>query len=276
MKCHLTMGGNSLNPVEQLVHHWKTIYQSDDPLNEIIKHDGEIPKQISNHFQFELYPEPFYGYLSEDISQDALLLLINPGLYEGSPEEIARLNAFTKERYATWTKDEYENEKIYLGNVNPKSYKWREGKRKQMERVIPQPKRVPFLHTMELFPYHSKKWSDLPENAKTWLLNNKTTCMNFEAIKYMAEHNKTKSIIGIGINWIDIFKQFKVEPISYKTFNNSKGNVGHRVFHFQLSENATPILIYVACSMHLPKDARVINYFEEVLSLKRLVEVDNG
>jgi hypothetical protein len=255
-----------MNPVNQLVNHWKAIYQSENPLKEIIKHDGEVPKGIKDNFQFELYPEPYYGYLNEDISEDALLLLINPGLYDGTPEEIDSHNAFTKERYSTWTKNEYIKEKHYLGQVNPVSLNWREKKKKQMERVIPHPNKIPFLHTMELFPYHSKSWSGLSSEAKSWLMNNETTRMNFEAIKYIAEHNETRYIIGIGINWIDIFERFGCKPVSYKPFYNSKGNYAHRVYHFQLSKGATPILIYVACSMYLPKDPMVLAYFEEILS----------
>jgi len=256
-----------VNPVDQLVSHWKEIYNSNSPEKELLLHDGEVPKEITHYFQFELYPEPFYGYLNDVLSNDALLLLINPGEFKGNAEEISRLNSFTKERYTIWTKREYLNEKDLLRKIAPKSIEWRNRKKKQVERVIPNPKKVNFLHTMELFPYHSKNWTGLSERAKSWMLNTKTTKLNFEAIKYLTVARKINNIIGIGINWLDIFERFGYQPTYYQPFYNDKGNFTHRVFSYQLSEAATPIIIYVANSMHLPKDPNVIKCFEKLLKV---------
>lgn len=250
-----------MDPLSQLVNHWKEIYSSSDPLAEIKKHDFDVPDSIKNNFQFDVYPEPFYGYLNEDISKDGLLLLINPGEFNGTKDEINKLNEFIKERYTLWSKEQYKNEKVLLGKVNSKSFNWRQSKKRQLNRII-SPEKIDFLHTMELFPYHSKKWKSLPNDAKEWLFNSKTTKLNFEVIEYLVKNKKVNYVYGIGIGWIEIFASFGYDPKEYYEFKNGNGNYSHRLFIYKVNSEATPIVIYVGHGMNFPRNSEVVSYMK--------------
>src|SRR5687767_10751923 len=67
------------SPLQRFTTHWREIYQSDDPWAALAPFEGTLPPELLRQMDRRLFPGPFYGLWSDDLSQDGVLLLINPG-----------------------------------------------------------------------------------------------------------------------------------------------------------------------------------------------------
>lgn len=68
--------------------------------------------------QTQYVSESFYVYLGEDMTKDALLLLINPGSVDEEEKVCSdkEFNEFHRDRYLNWKRNEYFKEKGLLKN----------------------------------------------------------------------------------------------------------------------------------------------------------------
>lgn len=55
----------------------------------------------------QLFPEAFYGLWGDDLSQDGVLLLINPGAGPAHDDQARNWNESIRRRFATWGEIEY-------------------------------------------------------------------------------------------------------------------------------------------------------------------------
>lgn len=67
--------------INAMIKYWKNEFDQQIELEEY--KSGEqflsIPSKFQKKFRFELYPQPFYGYFSENMKDDILMPLLNPG-----------------------------------------------------------------------------------------------------------------------------------------------------------------------------------------------------
>ena len=247
-------------------------------LDSIIEGLGEIPPKFKKKFQLEYYPEPFYGYILEDMTNDVLVPLINPGeikkedlslLFESESFEqtITLSNNHIKERHLTWNKDDYlRREKEFLEIIGEKE--WRNQRFKQCRNIIG--KDIDFMHTIEFFPFHSKKFT-INKSEEKWLQEHKYTQLSIDAIEEISKKRLVKHIICIGKVWITILKlydeKFKLE--SHEQLYGPNGGIAHTIYKFKPidSPNALPIVVYSGPSMSLPREERAVNIMRNYLEI---------
>ncbi|RFB12728.1 hypothetical protein DZB84_18430 [Bacillus sp. HNG] len=239
---------------------------------------GDIPQHIRKKFQFDFFPEPFYGYLHEDMSNDVLVPLINPGqisveslkpLFPTSPIESVRTlsNNRIKERHLTWNKKDYLQGEINLLQGNQK---WRSTKFNQCKIIMGED--IGFLHTIEFFPFHSARWNLSRELQEKWIYSLKPTKLAINAIEEISKERKVKHILGIGKVWATILNwhkdKFSLEE--YQELYGPKGGRSHIVYKYKPlnSPSSLPIVIYSGSSMHLPtKDEKAVNLIRRYLEI---------
>lgn len=269
-----TYGVNELS-LENYINYWKEYFESTpEELKQI------LPQEIINNFDTDFYPEPYYGYLSEDNSNDALLLLINPGdvqlekLYNANPglsyESITeRFNNTVKDRIINWNKQDYE--KYEQLNKKTPAGKWRASRLKQIEDVVGQ--KLNFLHTIEFFPYHSKRWNVRKNLKQDWLYSLESTQLSVNAIVSLAIESQLKCIIGIGLDWTILFKEYShlVELVNEEIMLGRTGKPAHRIYKYRVKNqpNSLPIVIYSGSSMNLP-----VNTTNAVSLLRDALEIE--
>ncbi|OOM78801.1 hypothetical protein [Clostridium sp. BL-8] len=251
------------NPVSELLKYYRRIYQSKDPIKEILKVEGEIPKSVKEKIQSQFSPEPFYGY------KDALLLLINPGEVSSEKNVCSdeMFNKFHKDRYLNWTRKEYLEEGERLKEIHRIGNKWREKRREEINNIV-SPEEVPFMHTMEFFPYHSKQFNFGSKTNMEWMCDLKTSELLMKSIKYIAEHNKVKYIFGIGLPWVTIFEYYRLKPCEVKEWKNpNTGKYRFRLFKYKFEGNSVPVIISILGSgrIALPKNSEVVEVIRKML-----------
>ncbi|ACT03358.1 hypothetical protein Pjdr2_4745 [Paenibacillus sp. JDR-2] len=244
--------------LESYLSYWNQFYASG-------KYDLKeaLPAEVISYFDADFYPEPFYGYLNEDMSNDALLLLINPGdilidkLRKSNPsldyEGICRqFNDFVGNRYLNWTKEDYIHNEV-INRTTPGG-KWRASRLKQLEQLTNE--NLGFLHTLEFFPFHSKQWNVRKSLKEEWLYELESTQLAMQAIGDISTQRKTKHIVGIGLDWVVLFGKYPelFERTNEYTITGKTGKPAHRVFQFKVKGNSDslPIVIYSGSSMNLP------------------------
>lgn len=250
-----------------LIEFWNSIFQANNILEELYKQEGfaNLSRKVIDKFQLNFCPEPYYGYLNEDTSNDVLLLLLNPGQIseEGKDKQtIAERNRIVKERYTIpWKRNDYLHEEQLLKVIS----NWRDVRFKQVQGIVGQ---FGFLHTMEFFPFHSKHYPS--QLTKPWVYNLQSTKLAFNAVKEIAVKRRVKHIFSIGRNWEVIFKKYKV-PLTKEVILTKHGGkrFSFRFLRFQFTPESLPILICTLGSgaMSLPTDNFAITVAQNMLGL---------
>lgn len=268
--------------VAELNSFWIDFFSSQNPnkIGSYIDGFGNIPLNIKEKFQLDFYPEPFYGYFHEDMTNDILVPLINPGqisveslkqFFPSSSDErtIALSNNHIKERHLTWNKEDYvRREKEFIRIQGEKN--WRNIKFKQCKKLIGDD--IGFMHTIEFFPYHSASWNVTKELQENWIYNLESTKLAINAIEEISKKHLVKHIIGIGKVWASILDfyedMFYLE--SYQELYGPNGGRAHNIYKYKPlnSPSSLPIVIYSGSSMHLPtKDEKAVNLIRSYLEL---------
>ena len=267
------MNDANQNPVEQLLSYYRNIYSSENLIEEIMKIEGDMPQAIKENIQLKYAAEPFYGYFDDDMSKDALLLLINPGEVDENRGFCSayEFNEFHKERYLNWTKNEYFEDSERLKKIHPSGNRWRESRKREINRIINFKEfieEIPFLHTIEFFPFHSKKFNFASPNNMDCMCKSKSSSLIFEAIKYMAEQHKVKCIFGIGLPWITIFEKYGVKACDKREYKNeSTGRYRFRLYKYKFAENSVPIIISIsgAGKISIPSNPEIVDEIRKMI-----------
>lgn len=268
--------------VIKLDSYWKDFFSPANNLNIESNFEGfeNIPLKIKEKFQLDFFPEPFYGYFHDDMSNDVLVPLINPGqisaeslqtLFPSPSNEITKMlsNNHIKERHLTWTKEDYiKREQEFIDIQGEKN--WRNTKFKQCKTIVGN--EIGFMHTIEFFPFHSASWNISKQLQENWLYSLKTTKLAIDAIEEISKKRLVKHIIGIGKVWVDILNWYEEKFFleSYQELRGPNGGRAHNIYRFKLKNSPTslPIVIYSGSSMNLPtKDEKAVNLIRSYLEI---------
>jgi hypothetical protein len=254
-----------LTPIEEFTNFWQDIFTSDNPSERLQELDGKMPVSIATKVNTHVYPESYYGYLGEDISSDVILLLINPGYIEEDDDYIQRYNAFIKHRHLHWTKAEYLQEDKLLGDMHPAALRWRNVRKRQAENILHET--IGFLHTIEFYPYHSKKWAVYKPQEKNHIYSIQSTNKAFRAITYLAKSRRPKAIFAIGKPWLEIFTHYGFKSKNEEISKPNSKRFSHKFHQFRVRECALPIVVYIngAGGMNLPCEDEATNVMRRLL-----------
>ena len=257
--------------VKELENYWRVFFNSNNE-----NYLEEMPKELLEHFNLEYLPEPYYGYLTEDMSEDVVLLLLNPGAVDLKVQEqffnakesehlVQLANAYVVNRHLDWSKEDYLKQE----QVNYPGRDWRRKKLLQCEKLVGH--NIPFLHTIELFPYHSKNWNMKKSLKQDWLYNLKSTHLFVNSVEEIAKNKLSKYVFGIGKDWVEILNRYpeKFKLSNYEEISGPKGGRAHSIYQFKVigSSDALPIIIYSGVSMNLPvNDERAVEVFRGFLN----------
>jgi hypothetical protein len=264
----------------ELYKFWRGFYtqQIDGTTPNYDKVFGGMPEFIKEKFCVEYYPEPFYGYIHEDMSNDVLMPLINPGQVDeeflqkffgtsSKEETVIKSNFNVKNRHLNWNKDDFlfNEDKEYLGR------EWRRKKLNQCKKIIGND--ISFLHTIEFFPFHSANWNMRKNIKEDWIYSLETTNLFVNAIEEVSRNRLVKHILGVGKDWVTILESYKSKFFmeSYEVMTGPKGGRAHSIYKFKPinSINPLPIVIYSGVSMNLPvNDENAVKVLSEFLELK--------
>jgi len=270
--------------VNKLVNEWRRVYISEKPLAVLEELDGTYPSMIRkdmNRSSF-LLPEPFYGPFESDMTNDILVLLMNPGEVKEQIKYAPTINASTEERYTKWDRNNFLQEcgrlderwinlhknscssECVLHNHMPDGCRWR--RERYREARFDVGLSFDLLNTMEYIPYHTKKFNDLDQNTQNWMLDANTTKMAFNAVCEIAENHLVKHIISLGAAWINIFEAHNYEAIEDITVKNSDNKILGRLIKYQISETALPIVIHlIPRAVKFPVRPSVVNVMRRML-----------
>lgn len=271
--------------IHELHSYWVDFFNSQDSkgnLNPV--RFGEIPPYIQEKFQVEFYPEPFYGYFLDDMKNDILVPLINPGLV--SEDHVKKLfvsdsfetskskwNNQIIERHLGWKKEDYlKREMEFIEILGKGKENWRYQKLNQCKKLVGN--EIGFMHTIEFFPFHSHKWEMKKEMKDNWLNSLPSTKLAIHAIEEISKNCLVKHIIGIGKDWATILATYEDTFIleSYEYLTGPKGGRSGEIFKYRPinSPNSLPIVIYSGVAMNLPATNK-----EAVSILKNFLELED-
>lgn len=284
-----------INPaVSKLVHQWRKIYESDNPLQLLREIDGDFPIELveeMNQTDF-LLPEPFFAPLESDMKNDLLLLLMNPGEVKEQGKYADSINKATFERYVNWERDDFyqecgrlDSQKIpipkkkkicspscILHNLSWDGCRWRRIRYREAKFDV----KLSFdlLNTMEYIPYHSKRYNDL-SSIQNWMHSANTTKMAFDAVCEIANNHLVKYIVSLGSAWINILHMHGYLPDEDVSIRNSDNNVLGRLLKYQIKDSALPIVIHLyPRAIRLPSRQSVINEMRRMLGEPILKDAD--
>lgn len=250
-----------MDSVQYLIDYWKSVFLHENS-NEILEKEySVIPRKTMESFQTEFLPEPYFGYFHEDMSNDILALLINPGevsedilniLAEGESreEKVVSWNNQIRNRHLHWGKEEFikwDKKLVEIASQvtdNPrlkKALMWREIRRKQALGFSS----FNFFHTIEFFPYHSTRFAVSSEEQLKWMFELETTNLAVNTVLEIAREKKVKHIIGSQVPWRDILKYKGVPLVQTVTVIKQGGSrFSCKFFKFQPTPDSLPIIIY--------------------------------
>lgn len=266
-----------------LLTYWKTVFSSTDPVGHLKASENwsQVPPSVHAKFDDNFLPEPFYGYFHEtdNLQDDVLLLLINPGevpdddltaRYPADSISASRAlwNKDTISRHLSWTsQDFYDKEPI----------KWREERRKGIERILDQ--NVRFLHTIEFFPFHSRDWTVDVQSQQKWIYELKSTKLSLGAIRDLAKEKQLKAIVGLNKVWKDILEAdngiLQPEQVTeVEIWRPSKSKWSFQISLYEFADGSLPILITRLGGGHikLPSDPAAIQVIQALLRHEPLPE----
>lgn len=254
------------SPLQRFTAHWREIYQSDDPWAALAPFEGTLPPELLRQMDRRLFPGPFYGLWGDDLSQDGVLLLINPGAGPEHDDQARGWNEGIRHRFATWGEAEYlAYDADERRRAEDLGLRWRLQRQRQAERATGLPTR--FLHIIESCPYHSRRWAVLSREARRRIAKLPTTRLAVEAILDIARGRKARFILGIGEPWREIFAEHGLTGETREIRGPEGKRFSHRLARYQVGPGALPIIIYVsgAGGMHLPRDAEAIGLLHELM-----------
>lgn len=264
------------NGLKNYINFWDNVFNSEDPLNACRESDGGLYDELNEKHQLidsHLYPEPYYGYLAEDISKDLIVLLHNPGAGDLTVEN---MNAFTKERYLKWDKNKYQEEcgyrdkdyyqiqgdccSCHLRTIHSSvGCGWRRIRWHQAKFQIGLD--FDFMHTMEIAPYHTKDF----RGQLQMIIESKPVESLYNAVRDIATHHKVRYLFAIGSGWNSLFEHFNVQSSETITSNTSNG----KVYVYRVTPDALPILVYPSLGggMNLPANKELLYGIRRVYEL---------
>jgi len=270
--------------VKKLTEQWKKVYKSNNPLKSLEEIDGQYPSMIREEMEQPsfLLPEPFYGPLESDMTNDLLVLLMNPGEVKEQDKYAPTINSSTIERYTKWNRTDFLdecgrldkkwinigknscNDGCILHNHSIDGCRWR--RQRYREAKFDMGLDIDLLNTMEYIPYHTKKFNDLDKDIQKWMLEANTTKMAFDAVREIAENHLVKYIVSLGSAWINILEAHGYQPVEDKTVRSAENAVLGRLKKYQISENALPIVIHlVPKAVRFPTRPSVVNEMRRML-----------
>jgi hypothetical protein len=243
------------NGLQNYMEYWKNIFLSNDPITALGLNDFQ--KDLER-FEIDVLPEPYYGYFHEDMTNDVLLLLLNPGA-KGERTQHQEWDALVKKRYTElWSKEYFVEEEEEIR----KSSNWRDQYLKKASDLV---NGAEFLHTMEFFPFHSRK-DELKRLKYKWM-NHISTELAFQALKDIAVNHKTKAILNVVDIWNQLLEKNGVPLIHHielKKHTNKEFSFQFKVYKF--TENSLPILYCkLNGSMGLPKNKYAVQVARRLL-----------
>lgn len=256
----------SLSPLMAFTAYWKSVYDQTNPLEHLSLYQQSALRQLISRMDVRHYPEPYYGLWDDCLQEDGVLLLINPGEVRFDDETVHRINQGVQQRFRSWNKDDYLNhDRDNLTNRHDIGLQWRVKRKAQAERIIEQS--IRFLHIIEYFPYHSKRWNTLTTEERQCISTLSVTQLAMQAIIDIAQYKKARFIFGIGEPWADIFRQhgFALQKEELRKPNGKR--FSHRLYWVKPTETALPIIIYVsgAGGMSLPQEQDVVSRIRALL-----------
>lgn len=222
------------------------------------------------------------------MSNDILVLLMNPGEVKEQSKYASNINNCTVERYRRWERSNFlqecgrlDKEWTKIGTNNPcrpgcilhnhaiDGCKWR--RQRYREAKFDLGLTFDLLNTMEYIPYHTKKFNDLDRDTQKWMLDASTTKMAFEAVCEIANNHLVKHIVSLGSAWIRILESHGYKPIEDITIRNSDKTVLGRLKKYQISQYALPIVVHlVPNAVRFPARPSVVNEMRRMLGEKPL------
>ncbi|MEK3993037.1 hypothetical protein [Robertmurraya sp. FSL R5-0851] len=274
--------------IQELSAYWKKQYLQQKDLSSFQAEDNDF-KEISirtrEKFNLNYFPQPFYGYFEEDMKNDVLVPLINPGSLNASDvlkqfpsdseiESRKQWNLNIVERHCTniWTKEVFhQKEREYDRVFGGKNKHWRGRKLIEVRQLLGED--IGFLHTIEFFPFHSDSWKVSKKDRET-LYNLPSTIHAIRVLEEIASTRAVRHILGIGLPWIDILSHYSNLFVleDCKTLKGPKGKVGQRFYKFKPVRNSEglPLVIYSTSSMNLPTNQEGVDIILEFLEHNRI------
>lgn len=189
--------------LQSYIKYWQQIFSSDDPIKALRLYNFE--KEMSL-FDLDVPPEPYYGYFHEDMTDDVLLLLFNPGTKEKRTGEDG-WNQSVKKRYTElWTKKRYEEEELRIKEES----NWRHTYLESAKNIVGN---AGFLHKMEFFPFHSQRDLTSKKFKDRWI-NHESSELAFQALKDIAINQKVKQILTVNEIWPLVLEKHNV-PLTH-------------------------------------------------------------
>lgn len=281
-----------MSAVQRLVDFWRGIYESPDPMRRIQELEENYPQELIDEAQTPhfLYPEPFYGPFEEDMSNDLLVLLMNPGAVREVDNYSSKINQNVVERYKSWRRSDFLQEcgcldtkripiprtrsickeSCPLHGIHANGCGWRRTRYREAKFDVGL--NFEFLHTMEYIPYHSKWYREM-DSVRGWMNRANATNLSFDAVYEIATERKVKHIVSLGAAWIDILSSKGFQPEEDMQVRNSDGNVLGRLLKYQLTADALPIVIHLyPQAVRLPSNPKVVNEMRRMLGLPPKVD----
>ncbi|RUS44976.1 hypothetical protein [Cohnella sp. AR92] len=243
---------------QKFVSYWQAVFSSQDPIKAL----GLNGKDLTQ-FEIGAAPEPYYGYIHEDLSNDVLLLLLNPGARDERTREEG-WNEIVKDRYVRlWSKEEYNQQEEVLKKQN----RWRDKRFQQARGIVGD---IGFLHTMEFFPFHSRK-DELTERFKrAWVNDFPLADLTFHALKDIAVNRRAKAIFSVSNDWIRLLDKHNVSremEVVLRKHSGKDYSFSFKLYRF--NEGGLPILFcdLRGSPINLPKNQFAVHVSRILLGL---------
>lgn len=253
------------NNLQEYINYWQQTFSTEDPIKMLGLNEKELEL-----FDIDVAPEPYYGYFHQDMTNDVLLLLFNPGAKEKRTGEEG-WNKQVKERYTElWSKEIYKNEELKISVESD----WRNTYLDNASNIVGG---AGFLHTMEFFPFHSQKDCTSKKFKEKWM-NHISTKLAFLALKDIAVNHKVKQILTVNEIWPNLLEKYNVPLTHYVELFRKGGKAYSFKFKvYQFNEESLPILLCRSNgNMKLPKDEFAVKIAHCLLGLsKRSIPLNN-
>lgn len=277
---------NNSSAVQKFVNKWREIYKNDHPLEAMKRIDGEFPAKLIKEMEEPslVFPQPFYGPFGQDMTNDLLVLIMNPGEVKLPEIYAPKINAASIERYTRWQRSDFlqecgrfDQKKIKIPStkkicdssciLNELSWdgcRWR--RTRYREAKFDMKLSFDMLNTLAYIPYHAKRFNKLDKNIKNWLFHTYTSQLAFDAICEIANNHLVKYIVGLGGAWIDVFKEHGYDPVENISYKNSNDSILGRLVKFQISDTAMPIVIHlIPNGTKFPSQKNIIDEMRKML-----------
>lgn len=237
--------------------------------------------------QVSYYPEPYFGFFGEgnvDTSPDVLALFMNPGEIK---DATSSWNEETIKQYTERSSEYFLQEcgvkdqgqvggkvfppcTCYLKEKGEKGCNdWRRKRYKEIREDLGL-KDLRFLHSMEIFPFHSKNYDNRIKGHLKKIAKLPFMQLALHAIKEIASQNKVKAIMAVGADWEKIFDEMIWHYSEKKSFS---GEIG-RIAYYQAAPESSPIMVFIRKNpkVSFKGSAESIRYMKEILSIDEITE----